>query len=99
MSGWSASRMTILAARRVVPPDFTAAAERSPIFRKDISPEDTPPPDRFSFSARILEKLLPVPEPYLNSLASRVTWSMMPPSFTRSSWMSRIKQACGWGLR
>src|SRR4030042_289198 len=36
MSGWSMSRMTILAARRVVPPDLMAPAARSPIRRKDI---------------------------------------------------------------
>src|SRR6202161_3024123 len=39
MSGWSASTTTILAARRVVPPDLIAPAARSPIFRKLIRPE------------------------------------------------------------
>src|SRR5208337_2499620 len=43
ISGWSASRMTILAARRVVPPDLIAPAERSAILRKDRSPLETPP--------------------------------------------------------
>ena len=52
MSGWSRSRLTILAARRVVPPDLIAPAARSPIFRKDIRPEDLPPPESGSLSPR-----------------------------------------------
>src|SRR5215470_9465661 len=39
MSGWSTSTTTILAARRVVPPDLIAPAARSPIFRKLIRPD------------------------------------------------------------
>jgi hypothetical protein len=38
MSGWSMSRQTILAARRVVPPLLIALAARSPIFSQLISP-------------------------------------------------------------
>src|SRR3546814_984999 len=79
------SQITILAARRVVPPDLMAPAARSPIFRKLIRPDDLPPPDSRSFSPRSFEKLLPVPEPYLNRRASRTHRSMMPPSLTRSS--------------
>ncbi len=97
MSGWDASRVTIFAARRVVPPDLIALADLSAILRKERRPDEIPPPESGSLRARILEKLEPVPEPYLNSLASRVTRSMMPPSFTRSSSMSRMKQACGCG--
>src|SRR6185295_10571846 len=55
MSGWSMSTTTILAARRVVPPDLMAPAARSPILRKLIRPEDLPPPDKGSFSPRSLE--------------------------------------------
>ena len=91
------SQITILAARRVVPPDLMAPAARSPILRNDISPDDLPPPASPSLSARRLEKLVPVPEPYLNSRASRVHRSMMPPSFTRSSATDWMKQACGCG--
>ena len=57
----------------------------SPILRKDMRPEDNPPPDNGSFSPRISEKLEPVPEPYLNKRASLVHKSMMPPSCTKSS--------------
>ena len=97
MSGWSTSTMTILAARRVVPPDLMAPAARSPILRKLIRPDDLPPPESGSPSPRRLEKLVPVPEPYLKSRASRTQRSMIPPSLTRSSWMLWMKQACGCG--
>ena len=93
ISGWSASTTTILAARRVVPPDFMAPAARSPIFKKLIKPEELPPPDSPSLSPRISEKLDPVPEPYLNSRASRTHKSIMPPSLTKSSATDWIKHA------
>ena len=85
MSGWSRSRQTILAARRVVPPDFMAPAARSPIFKNDIKPDEFPPPERGSFSPRKLEKFVPVPEPYLKRRASRTHKSIMPPLLTKSS--------------
>ncbi len=55
MSGWSRSRHTIFAARRVVPPDLMAPAARSPILRKLMSPDERPPPDSRSPSARNAE--------------------------------------------
>ena len=97
ISGWSMLRVTIFAARRVVPPDLIAPAARSPILRKLISPEDFPPPERDSPLPRRLEKLLPVPDPNLNSRASCRHKSMIPPSPTRSSSTERMKQACGCG--
>ena len=97
MSGWSTSSVTILAARRVVPPLLMAPAARSPMRRKLIRPLERPPPERRSPSPRRLEKLVPVPLPYLNRRASRTHRSMMPPSFTRSSETDWMKQACGWG--
>ncbi len=54
-SGWSASRVTMRAARRVVPPLLTAEAERSPTLRKDSRPEETPPPLSGSALARRCE--------------------------------------------
>ena len=96
-SGWSMSTITILAARRVVPPDLIAPAARSPILRKLIRPLERPPPESGSFSARSAEKFVPVPDPYLNRRASRTQRSMMPPSPTRSSLMDEMKQACGCG--
>ena len=74
-----------MAARLVVPPDLIAPAERSPMRRKLIRPEENPPPDNFSPEPRTLEKLEPVPEPYLKSRASLVQRSIIPPSLTKSS--------------
>src|SRR3954465_5370001 len=91
------STTTILAARRVVPPDLMAPAARSPILRKDIRPDDLPPPDNFSPEPRRREKFEPVPEPYLKTRASRTHRSMMPPSLTRSSATDWMKQAGGAG--
>ncbi len=94
MSGCSASRITIFAARRVVPPDLVAPAARSRISRKDMRPEEVPPPERRSPSARSVEKLVPVPEPNLKSRISRCT---APAMSIRSSWIDWMKQAesCG----
>ena len=74
-----------MAALLVVPPDFMAPADLSPIFRKLINPDDFPPPDRLSPAPLNCEKLDPVPEPYLKSLASLTHKSIIPPSFTKSS--------------
>ena len=85
ISGWSISTVTIFAALLVVPPDLIAPAALSPILKKLIIPEDLPPPDKPSVLPLNLEKLDPVPEPYLNNLASLTQRSIIPPSLTRSS--------------
>src|SRR5579871_4653849 len=97
ISGWSILTMTILAARRVVPPDLIAPAARSPMRKKLISPEERPPPDRVSPSPRNFDKFEPEPEPYLKMRASRTHKSMIPPGLTRSSATLWMKQACGCG--
>jgi len=75
ISGWSMSRQTILAARRVVPPLLVAPAARSNTSRNDIRPDDVPPPESFSCLPRMELKLEPVPEPYLKRRASAFTRS------------------------
>ena len=79
------SQITILAARLVVPPDLIAPAALSPIFRNDIIPEEYPPPAKDSLKPLKFEKFVPVPDPYLKSLASLVQRSIIPFSFTKSS--------------
>src|SRR5687767_10612607 len=69
-SGWSALRMTIFAARRVLPPDLMTPANASKPFMNDTGPDAVPPPARSSFEDRIFERLDPVPEPNLNSIPS-----------------------------
>ena len=53
-SGWSTSRMTILAARRVLPPDLMVPAEASAPRMKLTGPEAVPPPLSSSADERML---------------------------------------------
>src|ERR1700736_5640239 len=70
MSGWSALRMTILAARRVFPPDLITPAKASKPFMKETGPDAVPPPASSSREERSGERFVPVPEPYLKSIPS-----------------------------
>src|SRR3954463_1643344 len=65
MSGWSTSRMTILAARRVAPPDLIVPALASAPRMNDTGPLAVPPEDSSSFDDRIRDRLRPAPEPPL----------------------------------
>src|SRR6202043_1438775 len=63
MSGWSTSSTTILAARRVLPPDLIVPADASAPRMKETGPEAYPPFDSCSFELRSFERLTPEPEP------------------------------------
>src|SRR5215213_6355405 len=63
MSGWSTSSTTILAARRVLPPDLIVPAQASAPRMKLTGPEARPPFERCSTEPRMLERLIPDPEP------------------------------------
>jgi hypothetical protein len=70
MSGWSTLRMTILAARRVLPPDLMVPAEASAPRMKETGPLAVPPPPRASWEERIRERLIPEPDPPLKMVPS-----------------------------
>src|SRR5580700_971166 len=70
MSGWSTLRMTILAARRVLPPDLMTPAKASNPFMKLSGPLAVPPPERVSEDPRRVDKFVPVPDPHLKSMPS-----------------------------
>src|SRR6202166_3814995 len=70
MSGWSTLRMTIFAARRVLPPDLITPAKASKPFMKLSGPLAVPPPLRTSVEERSGERLVPVPLPHLKSMPS-----------------------------
>ncbi len=95
MSGWSASRMTILAARRVLPPDLMVPAEASAPRMKLTGPEAVPPPFSSSWEDRILDRFTPAPEPPLKMVPSSVYQFRME---SIESSTDRMKQAepC-WG--
>src|SRR5678815_3986797 len=63
-------RITILAARRVLPPDLIAPANASKPRMNDTGPDAVPPPFRCSRELRSDDRFEPVPEPYLNSMPS-----------------------------
>src|SRR5215204_5987391 len=70
MSGWSALRITIFAARRVLPPDLITPANASYPFMNETGPDAVPPPARTSLEERIADRFDPVPDPNLKSIPS-----------------------------
>ncbi len=70
MSGCSALRITIFAARRVLPPLLITPAKASKPFMNETGPEAVPPPARLSRDERSEDRFEPVPEPYLKSMPS-----------------------------
>src|SRR6201994_3159710 len=59
------SRTTILAARRVAPPDLIVPAEASAPRMKLTGPDAVPPEESSSLDERIRDRLRPAPEPPL----------------------------------
>src|SRR3970282_171313 len=96
MSGCSMFRITILAARRVLPPDLMTPAKASNPRMKLTGPEAIPPPERPSKLERNAEKFVPVPEPHLKSIPSVLVRSMIE---LMESSIELMKQAehCGLG--
>src|SRR5882762_3615002 len=94
ISGWSILRMTILAARRVLPPDLITPAKASKPFMKLNGPLAVPPPLRPSVEERSGERLVPVPLPHLKSMPSVLAKVRMESS---ESFTELMKQAehCG----
>src|SRR2546425_5685744 len=70
MSGWSTSRTTIFAARRVLPPDLIVPADASAPRMKLTGPLASPPEESRSFDDRIVDRLIPDPEPPLKIVPS-----------------------------
>src|SRR6185503_8824724 len=93
-SGWSALRMTIFAARRVLPPDLMTPANASQPFMNDTGPLAVPPPASSSFDERIADRLLPVPDPNLNSMPS-VLASPRIDSIVSSTELMKHAEHCG----
>src|SRR6476659_2773651 len=94
MSGWSPSRSTTLAARRVLPPDLIVPAHESAPRMKDTGPDAVPPLLSGSIEPRMFERLMPEPEPPRKIRPSRVFQSRID---SIVSLTERMKQAehCG----
>src|SRR5689334_1366928 len=97
MSGWSTSSTTILAARRVPPPDLIDPAQASAPRIKLTGPEAVPPRLSGSMEPRIFERLIPDPEPPRKMIPSLVFHSRID---SMLSCTERMKQAdaCIFGL-
>src|ERR1700761_8529251 len=94
MSGWSTLRMTILAARRVLPPDLMTPAKASKPRMKESGPEAVPPPERVSMEPRMPERLEPAPEPHLKSMPSVLARVRMESSESCTELMKQAEH-CG----
>src|SRR5918997_358517 len=93
-SGCSALRMTILAARRVLPPDLITPANASKPFMNETGPDAVPPPASSSLDERIDDRLLPVPDPYLKSMPS-VLANVRIDSIVSSTALMKHAEHCG----
>src|SRR5262245_13209886 len=96
MSGCSAFRITILAARRVRPPDLITPANASKPFMNETGPEAVPPPAMCSLEDRSDEKLVPVPEPHLKRSPS-VFARFRIPSIVSPTELMKHAEHCGFG--
>src|SRR3954466_15378999 len=88
------SSTTILAARRVLPPDLIVPAQASAPRMKETGPLARPPFERCSFEPRMFDRLMPEPEPPRKIMPSLVFQSRIDSS---ESSTLRMKQAehCG----
>src|SRR5882672_7887837 len=89
-------RITIFAARRVLPPLLITPAKASKPFMKLTGPEAIPPPLSVSLLPRSVEKFVPVPEPHLKSIPS-VRVSPMTDSMLSLTELMKHAEHCGFG--
>ena len=98
MSGWSTSRMTIFAARRVAPPDLMVPAQASAPRMKMTGPEAVPPEESSSLDERMRERLSPAPEPPLKIRPSSLYQSRIESIESSTARMKQALTCCGEGV-
>src|SRR5438105_15913787 len=94
-SGWSTLRTTILAARRVLPPDLMVPALASAPRMKDTGPLAVPPPPSDSFDDRSLDRLMPEPDPPLKMVPSSTYQLRMEDIVSSTARMKHALHCCG----
>src|SRR5438477_6871530 len=94
-SGWSALRITILAARLVLPPDLMVPADASAPRMKLTGPDAVPPPLSCSFDDRRLERLMPDPEPPLKMVPSSTYQLRIELISSSTARMKHAEHCCG----
>src|ERR1700754_3179172 len=98
MSGWSTSSTTILAARRVLPPDLIVPAHESAPRMNDTGPDAVPPLLSGSIDPRMFDRLIPEPEPPRKMRPSRVFQSRME-SIVSSTLRMKQAEHCGFSSK
>src|SRR3954452_10913693 len=94
-SGWSTSRTTILAARRVAPPDLMVPALASAPRMNDTGPDAVPPPARCSLDERMRERLTPDPDPPLKIVPSSTYQLRIDVIVSSTARMKQADTCCG----
>src|ERR1700744_2654316 len=95
MSGWSTSRTTILAARRVAPPDLIVPAEASAPRMNETGPLAVPPEDSSSLLERSRDRFTPAPEPPLKIRPSSRYQSRIESMVSSTARMKQAETCCG----
>src|SRR3954466_12163595 len=95
MSGWSTSRTTIFAARRVAPPDLIVPAEASAPRMNETGPDAVPPEDSSSLLERMRERLMPAPEPPLKISPSSRYQFRIESMLSSTARMKQAETCCG----
>src|SRR5829696_1622159 len=98
MSGWSTSRTTILAARRVAPPDLMVPADASAPRMKETGPDAVPPEESSSLEERMRERLSPAPEPPLKMKPSSLYQLRIESIESSTDKMKQADTCCGDGV-
>src|ERR1700710_3046421 len=89
------SRTTIVAARRVPPPDLIVPADASAPRMKETGPEAVPPEDSSSLEDRIRDRLSPAPEPPLKISPSSRYQFRMASMVSSTARMKHAETCCG----
>src|SRR4030095_3892704 len=97
-SGWSTSRTTILAARRVAPPDLMVPAEASAPRMNDTGPLAVPPLESSSLEERMRERFSPAPEPPLKMKPSSLYQFRIESIESSTDKMKHADTCCGLGV-
>src|SRR5882757_9089383 len=97
-SGWSTSRTTILAARRVAPPDLMVPAEASAPRMNETGPEALPPEESSSLEERMRDRFRPAPEPPLKIMPSSLYQSRIESMESSTDRMKQAETCWGWGV-
>src|SRR5215212_7415533 len=87
--------MTILAARLVLPPLLIVPAEASAPRMKLTGPDAVPPPFRYSYDERMLDRLMPDPEPPLKIVPSSTYQLRMDFMVSSTARMKQADACCG----